>query len=107
MFSKLFNTRRHSTRRPRPRRNSRLRLEALEIRNMLSTINWDGGGGDFNWNNPLNWDTNTLPGANDFALIDFPFSGTTITHAAGTTTVDNVTSFASLIISGGTFTLLG
>lgn len=35
---------------------------------------WDGGGDGTNWNDPLNWDTNTVPGAGDFVEI-----GTTVT----------------------------
>ena len=36
-------------------------------------VNWDGGGGDFDWNNPLNWDADALPTSAD----DVDFSAST------------------------------
>lgn len=35
-------------------------------------MTWDGGGGDFQWRNPLNWDTNAVPGQYDDVEIDRP-----------------------------------
>src|SRR5262245_37825962 len=46
-----------------------LLLERLEDRTVPATVNWDGGGGDTDWNNRFNWDTNTLPGAGDDVQI--------------------------------------
>src|SRR5262245_6431468 len=104
MFGNLFDTRRPARRQRRhSRRAVPLCPEWLEDRRVPSTIYWDGGGGDTNWNNPANWDTNILPGANDYAVIGDLYSGITITHAAGTTTVDHLTSFANLVVSGGSF----
>jgi hypothetical protein len=50
-------------------RRQRLGLERLENRLMLSRISWDGGGGNANWDNPLNWDTDVLPGAGDDVTV--------------------------------------
>src|SRR5262249_10999847 len=80
-------------------------LERLEDHIVPATINWDGGGGDFNWNNPVNWDSNTLPGADDSVAIGALFSGTAISHSAGTTTVSALVSFVNLVVSGGSFSL--
>src|SRR5437764_884468 len=44
---------RPSTRTRRPIR--RLRLQNLEDRTVPAIVTWDGGGGDFNWNNAANW----------------------------------------------------
>src|SRR4051794_15992844 len=51
-----------------------LSVEVLPDRTLLSTVSWDGGGGDFLWNNSLNWDTDALPGASDDAVIGAAFS---------------------------------
>lgn len=34
------------------------------------TVTWDGGGGNTNWHNPLNWDTNTVPCKTCTAVVD-------------------------------------
>lgn len=34
-----------------------------------TTINWDGGGDQHTWTDPLNWDCNCLPGVNDYAVL--------------------------------------
>ena len=69
-------------------------------------VNWDGGGGDFNWNNPLNWATDRLPGPADDAVIGpGAFYDITINHASGVTSVRSLDSYAKLNLSGGSFTL--
>src|SRR5262245_30850475 len=106
MFGNLFDIRRRARRqRYRSRRAVSLCLERLEDHIVPATINWDGGGGDFNWNNPVNWDTNTLPGGEDSVAIGALYSGTSITHSAGTTTVSDLITFANLVVSGGSFSL--
>ena len=40
-------------------------LEALEDRAVPAVVSWDGGGGDYAWENNLNWTANTLPVAGD------------------------------------------
>jgi hypothetical protein len=91
----------------RRKRNRRFSLGAarevmaLEDRTMLSMILWDGGGGDFIWGNPLNWDSDILPGAEDDVVIDNSFvdvSGITITVGVetGDVVVNRVQSEAGL-----------
>ena len=33
-------------------------------------VTWDGGGTDFDWETPANWDTDTVPGPGDHVVID-------------------------------------
>jgi hypothetical protein len=49
--------------------NRRPTGEPLESRVVPATITWDGGAGTFNWQDPLNWDSNSLPTASDDAVI--------------------------------------
>src|SRR5262249_54004316 len=91
-------------RRPIRHRVYRPWLEVLEDRLAPAVVNWDGGGGDFNWNNALNWDTNTLPTAADDVVIDVA-AALTVTHPSGTTSINKLTSQESLTLSGGTFTI--
>src|SRR5262245_32031100 len=88
----------------------RPRFEVLEDRLALATVSWDGGGGDTNWNNPLNWnkpgvpDPNSLPGAADEALIGAGFASLTIS-TSGNVAISKLTSSASLAIPAGDFTV--
>jgi len=53
-------------------------LTALAITSaQAANLSWDGGGGDSAWNNPLNWDTNTVPVSGDIVNIG---SGEYVTH---------------------------
>src|SRR5262245_10211821 len=84
-------------------------VEMLEDRLAPATFNWDGGGGNFDWNNAPNWDHDQLPGSidgtADIAIIGAAFSGITVTHSSGTTAIGSLTSAASLALSGGSFSL--
>lgn len=42
-----------------------------------ATVTWDGGGGDGQWNTAANWSGDTIPGADDEAVL--PAAGGTIT----------------------------
>ena len=44
-------------------------LFAISIAN-AQTVTWDGGGGNANWHNPLNWDTNAVPCNTCSVIID-------------------------------------
>ena len=72
-----------SRRRSTARRTRKLGFDRIEQRRLLATASWDAGGGDSDWNNPLNWDSDTLPGSQDTAVIDlagsFTLPGTTMT----------------------------
>jgi hypothetical protein len=93
-------------RKGRPRRSSR-RLgrtsacEFLEARHLLAVFTWDGGGANANWTTADNWIGDVAPSAGD----DLVFAGSTQTStqndfAAGT-------SFNSITLSSGDFTLAG
>ena len=82
-----------------PERN--VALEQLEPRTMLAAVMWDGGGGDFEWNNALNWNTDALPGADDDVTIDFGANDFTVVHSGGEDSINSLNSFASLDIAGG------
>ena len=69
------------------------------------TVSWNGGGGDFNWNNPLNWDVAGLPGPFDDVVVGADFGGTTVHYGSGTTSVHSLASRANLDVSGGSLTL--
>ena len=102
-------------------------VEALEPRVHLAVIVWDGGpdglGTDFN--DPVNWDGDVLPGAEDDAVIpDMPgslvititqnaalnslTSAEAITHSAGTLTLLSFAEFnAPYLMTGGTIDGIG
>ncbi len=44
-------------------------LEGLEKRLMLAAVFWDGGAGNDNWHNPLNWSNDALPTSADDVMI--------------------------------------
>ena len=77
---------------------------------MLSTMLWaNDASGDWdvksNWVNQANPADHHVPIASDAAEINV--SGITVTHSAGTDTVQSVTSSSNLILSGGTLTVTG
>ncbi|MFO7906100.1 MAG: hypothetical protein R6U98_25805, partial [Pirellulaceae bacterium] len=88
---------------PTPRR---LGLELLEDRRLLSLVSWDGGGGDTSWTNPLNWDTDTLPGAEDDVVIDVA-GDVTIEHASGSTTIRSLDCEENFDLAGGSLEMMG
>ncbi len=92
--------RRRFLRGPRPFRPI---VEQLEARRPLAIVTWDGGAPQNDWNDPLNWDTDTVPGPGDDVIV--PITGT-ITSSADAT-VNRITSSAGLRVSAGTFTILG
>src|SRR2546421_131421 len=70
----------------RPARRSKrapcmLRLEPLEERTLLSTINWIAGSGNFDVG--FNWSGGAVPGPNDVAVIDTGSTAATITIQNG------------------------
>lgn len=70
-----------------------------------ATINWDGGGGDFSWQNPVNWSGDILPGLNDVAVINVP-SNITVTSSANVT-IASLQCSNNLALSAGTFRVRG
>jgi hypothetical protein len=66
---------------------------------------WTNPLGGF-WDDPSNWDTNAVPGAEDAVLIDVP-GNVTITHRQGNSTIKSLSSTAAVTISGGVLTVTG
>jgi hypothetical protein len=75
------------------------RLEALELRNLPSTVTWiNPAGGD--WDKASNWSTGSLPTAADDVQINTP--GITITHSSlRNDSVHSLTSQAALNVTAG------
>ena len=71
---------------------------------LTCTINFDNGAGNNLWQDPLNWDTNVLPGSTDTACIPAGFNPNL---SSGSHSIDRFSSDSPLILSGGTLTLLG
>ena len=63
---------------------------------------WDGGGADSNWQTPANWAGDIAPVANDDLL--FPVTATQFT---ANNNFPLLTTFASITIDGGSYTLTG
>ncbi len=105
LFSQQEVRRRPSpaARRYRPGRRFRPRVEQLEDRLVLATVNWIGGSGD--WNGGTNWSNGTGPAAGDDAVIDV--AGVVVTHSSGLHTVKSLTIDDSFTLSGGTLAIDG
>ncbi len=76
--------------------------ERLEDRTLLAVVTWVGDGSDLNWNNPANWSTGVLPGADDDVEIADIAPDIAIFHSSGATSIKSLTSHEALVISGGT-----
>ena len=59
-------------------------LERLEVRLLPAVILWDGGPAatNTNWNDPVNWTGDVLPGASDDAQIGSDFAGVTVSSSS-------------------------
>jgi len=76
----------------------------LEDRLAPAIVSWDGGGGDFHWENAANWSNDALPGSADNAVINTP--GITVTHSSSAAvSIHSLTSLANLDWQGGSLTL--
>ncbi len=82
-------------------------MDSLEPRQLLAFVLWDGGGGDADWNNPLNWSGDHLPGAGDNVLIDAPGRPTIHRSAAVSDTIASLWTLDPLDISAGSLTVGG
>ncbi len=109
-FRSLFASRKRTPTRAQRRHRLRVALarkplrplfERLEERRVLATVVWDGGGGDFQWGNDLNWSTDAQPQLVDDVEIgsigspvqvNVPVSIATIDAAVGIV-VGGLTSF--------------
>ena len=94
--------------RQRSRRRSKFnswqpRIERMETRLQLSAVSWTGGGGDNNWDDPLNWNTGTLPGSADDVMITVPAN---VVHSAAVAdSILSLTSTQPLTLSGGSLAI--
>ena len=55
------------------RQNSKrpgLAYDQLEAKQLLAQLMWDGGGDQTSWDDPLNWDTDSLPQNGDDVVIE-------------------------------------
>ncbi len=87
-------------------------FEQMEPRRLFATMVWaisTGGNWDVadNWVNQADPTDHHIPTATDDAMIPALGSGNSVTHSAGTDTVQSVTSSSNLILSGGTLTVTG
>lgn len=99
---------------------------SLTSHTIFAQVTWDGGGGDNDWHNALNWDTDLVPTAADNVISNAPTtitiganaevlsltlnSGALIIQGAGALTINAASSIASgtsLTVSGGNITLSG
>jgi autotransporter-associated beta strand protein len=66
-----------------------------------ATVTWDGGGGDGKWGTGTNWDTNSVPGVSDTAVLG---AAATAVSVAASTAVGTV-NFGSAATGSNTLTL--
>ena len=78
-----------------------------------ATLHWTGAGGDNLWDNPDNWETNTVPGPGDEAYIDVPAAlapnGPLIQEGMELTVLGMACEVAgepTMTITGGTLTVV-
>ncbi len=82
----------------------RPRIEVLEERRLLTTVNWiSPTSGD--WDVGSNWSNGQVPGTGDDVVINVPGASPTITIDSGAQSVNSVTAADPLVISGGSLTL--
>jgi hypothetical protein len=82
-------------------------LEALESRQMLAVVVWDGGptGTATDFNTAANWVGDVLPGPADTAVINT--AGNAITFSSGTRTITNLETSRDMQFSGGSLVTSG
>ena len=70
------------------------------------TVAWDGGGDGASWHDPLNWNTDTLPGGDDDVVIQVAASPTIrFTDTTGTVAVKSMNLSEAMVLSGGKLTV--
>jgi hypothetical protein len=85
-------------------RSSKPELESLELRQLLSTVDWiNASGGD--WAVGSNWSTGAVPGSGDDVVINVGGATPTITISSGNQSVRSVTVDDTLSITGGSLSI--
>ena len=97
----LFGLHRHGD--ERRSKSCTPQIEWMESRVQLSAVAWTGTGGDNNWDNPLNWNTDALPGSADDVTIDV--AANVVHSSAVTDSIRSLTSSQPLTLSGGTLSI--
>jgi hypothetical protein len=84
-----------------------LALESLEDRFAPAAVSWSGAGDGFNWSDPHNWGTGSLPTAADDVIINTD-PGVTIQYTLfGSSSVDSLQSENALNFNLGSLTIAG
>lgn len=73
------------------------------ISEVASAVYWDGDAGDFVWSNPLNWNTDTLPGIGDDVVVSVPADITV--QINGNVSVQSIHSEESLNLDQSALTI--
>ncbi len=94
-------SRRRQSTRPRLVPSPRESFEALERRDLLAVVIWDGGprGTGVDWNVATNWVGDRAPTARDDVVIGDGFRNATIVHGSGATQVNSIRSEAALQVA--------
>ncbi len=77
-----------------------LRIEPLEDRILLATVNWISDSDGF-WDIGANWDTGMAPEAGDDVLINRPAADITVTYRTGTASINSLFSTEAFTLTGG------
>lgn len=85
----------------------RPRLALLEAREVPAAVSWDGGptGLGTEWTDATNWAGDKLPTSSDDATIPAAFAGVAITYSSGISSIQKLTSEATIAINGGSLAL--
>ena len=87
-----------------PLRRLRPVIELLEIRQLLSTVDWISPTSG-SWDVASNWSTGKVPGPADDVIIDVPGVSPTVTIGSNVESVNSITADDPLVISGGGLTV--
>ncbi len=87
------------------RRGHRPKIEVLEERCLLATVNWISATSG-NWDVGSNWSTGQVPGPGDDVVISVPGENPTITLNSGNQTIHSLQCTDTLEITGGSLGLV-
>ncbi len=79
-------------------------LDSLEPRTLLSNVSWTGQGDGTTWTDASNWSNDAVPGPSDNVTIS-KSGNPTIAIAAGTQSVNSISSTDPISISGGSLSV--